>query len=67
MAGTERMAGWRGICWMDLHHAKAGSDFAFFDQTNLLLLLQIFVHEEVREVNKRNRDKVYSGEKIRKK
>jgi hypothetical protein len=58
------MAGWRGICWMDLHHAKAGSDFAFFDQTNLLLLLQIFVYEEV---NERNRDKVYSGEKIRKK
>jgi hypothetical protein len=40
------MAGWRGICWMDLHHAKAGSGFAFFDPTNLLLLLQIFVYEE---------------------
>jgi hypothetical protein len=49
---------------MNLHHAKAGSDFAFFNPTNLLLLLQIFVYEKV---NEKNRDKVYSGEKIRRK
>jgi hypothetical protein len=49
---------------MNLHHAKASSDFAFFDPTNLLLLLQIFVYEEI---NEKNRDKVYNGEKIRRK
>jgi hypothetical protein len=49
---------------MDLHYAKAGSDFALLDPINLLLLLRIFVYEEV---NERNSDKVYSGEKIRRK